>query len=119
MKEVIPSYKFQEEKRKFFTLEIIDTDEQFFNFMKALPKLFNEKQGVWRGLPESRYKLYNSLQRKNLNNKQLNSVEDVFDFIVLSTNELTDWNKQLIPKSVSYTHLRAHETRHDLVCRLL
>src|SRR5665648_366502 len=23
------------------------------------------------------------------------------------------------PKTVSYTHLRAHETRHDLVCRLL
>src|SRR5659263_635156 len=23
------------------------------------------------------------------------------------------------PVSVSYTHLRAHETRHDLVCRLL
>src|SRR5450759_4142127 len=23
------------------------------------------------------------------------------------------------PPSVSYTHLRAHETRHDLVCRLL
>src|SRR5665648_1007632 len=23
------------------------------------------------------------------------------------------------PKAVSYTHLRAHETRHDLVCRLL
>src|SRR5450759_4357363 len=23
------------------------------------------------------------------------------------------------PGSVSYTHLRAHETRHDLVCRLL
>ena len=22
-------------------------------------------------------------------------------------------------KPVSYTHLRAHETRHDLVCRLL
>src|SRR5450759_3802519 len=24
-----------------------------------------------------------------------------------------------IQKTVSYTHLRAHETRHDLVCRLL
>src|SRR5450756_3046996 len=23
------------------------------------------------------------------------------------------------PVAVSYTHLRAHETRHDLVCRLL
>src|SRR5665648_415972 len=25
----------------------------------------------------------------------------------------------LRPETVSYTHLRAHETRHDLVCRLL
>ena len=24
-----------------------------------------------------------------------------------------------VQKAVSYTHLRAHETRHDLVCRLL
>src|SRR5450759_5444837 len=23
------------------------------------------------------------------------------------------------PETVSYTHLRAHETRHDIVCRLL
>src|SRR5450756_2753336 len=30
-------------------------------------------------------------------------------------------SEQLIvrPRPVSYTHLRAHETRHDLVCRLL
>src|SRR5450756_1395792 len=27
--------------------------------------------------------------------------------------------KTLIQAAVSYTHLRAHETRHDLVCRLL
>src|SRR5450756_2158871 len=27
------------------------------------------------------------------------------------------WHRRIIP--VSYTHLRAHETRHDLVCRLL
>src|SRR5665648_585158 len=40
----------------------------------------------------------------------------------------TDLAKQLVaenkilkdyPEAVSYTHLRAHETRHDLVCRLL
>src|SRR5450756_1967213 len=33
------------------------------------------------------------------------------------------WGQQVIidnrPGAVSYTHLRAHETRHDLVCRLL
>jgi len=27
--------------------------------------------------------------------------------------------KEMGFKAVSYTHLRAHETRHDLVCRLL
>src|SRR5665648_330606 len=26
---------------------------------------------------------------------------------------------EVVPWPVSYTHLRAHETRHDLVCRLL
>src|SRR5450756_3243853 len=29
------------------------------------------------------------------------------------------YNVRGIPTPVSYTHLRAHETRHDLVCRLL
>src|SRR5450759_1565290 len=31
----------------------------------------------------------------------------------------SDENNSTMPKPVSYTHLRAHETRHDLVCRLL
>src|SRR5450756_2188005 len=31
----------------------------------------------------------------------------------------TDDFGQPAPDPVSYTHLRAHETRHDLVCRLL
>src|SRR5450756_3049831 len=30
---------------------------------------------------------------------------------------VTSWDG--LSKAVSYTHLRAHETRHDLVCRLL
>src|SRR5659263_47744 len=30
-----------------------------------------------------------------------------------------NWNYTATLRSVSYTHLRAHETRHDLVCRLL
>src|SRR5450756_2359657 len=31
----------------------------------------------------------------------------------------SDHRKRRIFAPVSYTHLRAHETRHDLVCRLL
>ena len=30
-----------------------------------------------------------------------------------------DWRTITYVSTVSYTHLRAHETRHDLVCRLL
>eukprot|EP00825_Cyclidium_porcatum_P008755 TRINITY_DN14386_c0_g1_i3.p1 TRINITY_DN14386_c0_g1~~TRINITY_DN14386_c0_g1_i3.p1 ORF type:complete len:265 (-),score=35.06 TRINITY_DN14386_c0_g1_i3:41-835(-) len=36
----------------------------------------------------------------------------------LTINDCLEW-KESLWKSVSYTHLRAHETRHDLVCRLL
>src|SRR5659263_758894 len=35
------------------------------------------------------------------------------------SDELTLFLTADIPLAVSYTHLRAHETRHDLVCRLL
>src|SRR5660398_286501 len=31
----------------------------------------------------------------------------------------TGWHMSLGPKAVSYTHLRAHETKANLVCRLL
>src|SRR5659263_430050 len=41
----------------------------------------------------------------------------------VSTRQSTTCSDILVPSScwvpVSYTHLRAHETRHDLVCRLL
>ena len=32
---------------------------------------------------------------------------------------LMAYNGSVLAEAVSYTHLRAHETRHDLVCRLL
>src|SRR5450756_1928832 len=41
-----------------------------------------------------------------------NLLEERSDFLVV-----TGSNNSMVP--VSYTHLRAHETRHDLVCRLL
>src|SRR5665648_1141812 len=38
---------------------------------------------------------------------------------LLRTSETVHISIHIITKPVSYTHLRAHETRHDLVCRLL
>src|SRR5450756_3088684 len=38
---------------------------------------------------------------------------------VSEVDEVIEHHAVICPESVSYTHLRAHETRHDLVCRLL
>src|SRR5665648_1160115 len=38
-------------------------------------------------------------------------------FQILNVRWFAKWSHNI--RSVSYTHLRAHETRHDLVCRLL
>ncbi len=103
MKE-IPSYNNQDEKSKFFSLKIIDTDEQLFNFMKTLPRLFNDKQGIWRGLPESRFKLYNSLQRKNLIFPKLGSLDDVIKSIENSINEIEKWNRNVVLKYFDENH---------------
>src|SRR5659263_236477 len=37
----------------------------------------------------------------------------------MSDADMENTETQVSLDSVSYTHLRAHETRHDLVCRLL
>src|SRR5450756_3052547 len=41
-----------------------------------------------------------------------------FDLVVAANGDL-DVDGHHTVEAVSYTHLRAHETRHDLVCRLL
>ena len=43
------------------------------------------------------------------------------DLIIEGSEDMIELNNGCICCSitVSYTHLRAHETRHDLVCRLL
>src|SRR5450756_2951202 len=44
---------------------------------------------------------------------------DPKNFTAKGYNVPTSWQSLLDLQPVSYTHLRAHETRHDLVCRLL
>src|SRR5665648_1121431 len=48
-----------------------------------------------------------------------NSVIDLMQIPGESTDKWIDYMNIKGSISVSYTHLRAHETRHDLVCRLL
>jgi DNA-binding transcriptional MerR regulator len=104
----IPEYSNHDEKRKFFSLEIIDTEDQFFRFMSILPKLYDEKKGIWRGLPESRYKLYNSLQRENLITRELKSPKDVIKRINELTEKLTTWNRDVVKRYFYNNHKLQH-----------
>src|SRR5450756_603284 len=55
------------------------------------------------------------------NRKQIASIErypDIRRRSVVELGERCRWYQEH-SEPVSYTHLRAHETRHDLVCRLL
>src|SRR5665648_102578 len=58
--------------------------------------------------------------------KKLNKIEAEYKDYIISKNQHFQGEKAIIfmivetsVEAVSYTHLRAHETRHDLVCRLL
>src|SRR5450759_1496715 len=49
--------------------------------------------------------------------------DDAFGFkmqnwMLYTSTDMVNWTEHGVV-AVSYTHLRAHETRHDLVCRLL
>src|SRR5665648_825751 len=76
---------------------------------------------AWIGESPRNKKLFEDHQRIWENSHPYLAVSDIIsdreqikDQII---QELTKTSKTR--KSVSYTHLRAHETRHDLVCRLL
>ena len=60
---------------------------------------------------------------RNLQNKELKEIAAALPEVVLaggaSAAAENMVNERLISKPVSYTHLRAHETEADLVCRLL
>src|SRR5450756_624902 len=49
----------------------------------------------------------------NIGNPNEFTIRELADLVV----SLTGSRSAIVP--VSYTHLRAHETRHDIVCRLL
>src|SRR5450756_1899908 len=55
---------------------------------------------------------YPSRVRFELDEKDVDSYRRAADFLNFN-------NADVLCIPVSYTHLRAHETRHDLVCRLL
>src|SRR5450756_2897630 len=55
-------------------------------------------------------------EEESMQNAQLLSTVAAMLLLTVGAASAQDMKKD---EAVSYTHLRAHETRHDLVCRLL
>src|SRR5450759_4158159 len=83
--------------------------EEIEKQMKAYFDTLNEKDR--RG--------YAAIEAMKLGHGGQNYISSVlgchFQTVMAGINEITNGTET----PVSYTHLRAHETRHDLVCRLL
>ena len=54
-----------------------------------------------------------------INLRPITFIRDVFSIQVRNYDLIINDFEPVSAWAVSYTHLRAHETRHDLVCRLL
>src|SRR5665648_1206667 len=65
--------------------------------------------------PNTIQKAYRSLEMQGY----IYTVTGLGTFALRPAENKIDEGMVLTIKAVSYTHLRAHETRHDLVCRLL
>src|SRR5659263_585777 len=70
------------------------------------------------------YIVFTNFMRVNIEHYQLFLLMGIISWNMLSRGTTMSLNSilgksSLVKKAVSYTHLRAHETRHDLVCRLL
>ncbi|MDM1456701.1 FRG domain-containing protein [Myroides odoratimimus] len=62
----LPVYTNFEEKEKNFKIEYIDTIDEFKHFLKKNKSI---NHGVFRGISNSKYKIYSSLQREKINKK--------------------------------------------------
>src|SRR5665648_555647 len=117
---------------------VIDGWEYSFDPSQPMNKTLKVVPEDKRDTPEFLYKYYN-LSHLNIDaiknnylyaasrfelNDDFDCLEQLIDMKDISNERLITFYSQWhtvaeIVQAVSYTHLRAHETRHDLVCRLL
>lgn len=90
--EIPPEYHNLDEKKEFFTQIKIKTEKDFKKLFEVLLPQKEKKGGVWRGLRESRWKLYNTFQIDNLKSKT--PTQNVIKFIDKLVEKLNIWDKR-------------------------
>jgi hypothetical protein len=89
------NYKHIKEKSEFYYLRVIETELELNKLFDFISKNNNF---IWRGINNSKYANYTSLQRQNLKTKELNSIDDVIQYIDKLDKYFDEWNNKLFTR---------------------
>lgn len=92
---IIPTYKDYFEKERYFTVIYIDSKKDFDKYFEDFQ---NKENSVWRGLNESKYKLYTSLQRFWIENDFKDDIDEVIKYIEHCNKFSLKWNNNFLEK---------------------
>src|SRR4051794_29072926 len=82
-------------KRKYFNLEVIETEVEIDGLIKTLDE---DTSSIWRGMRESKYGLYTSLQRE-WEQRALSPDKDViFDYLKAIFQRSREWGNGCLEK---------------------
>ena len=95
-------YQSQKEKGAFFKFGqvLIDNDKDYYYYTSLIAEQYKTGDFVFRGVPEAKYKLFNSAQRvwRDIADEGSLKNEDAYDaFIVDLMTECRKWNIETIP----------------------
>jgi hypothetical protein len=88
----LKEYNNLDEKADNFTVRVIDTVKDFENFWAENL----ENNSIWRGVPESKWMLYTSLQRFWIENNFQDSFEEVKNYLNHVISYAKKWNFEFI-----------------------
>jgi len=91
----IPIYKNFDEKKEYFKIDYINTISELDNL---IIKVENNKGSIWRGVCESKYKLYTSLQKFWIERELPNDIEEVFKYINHIEEYSRNWHNEFLIK---------------------
>src|SRR5665648_514976 len=121
-REGFTSLSFSKSMIDAVDLELDDENKKITGDLNEIRILFlnREKSNLGVSLPKTIADKFNKLNYKKVEPKDKGDSDDVEFWIEGDSKKVRECHVIVTDsKAVSYTHLRAHETRHDLVCRLL
>jgi hypothetical protein len=86
-------YKSHDEKKENFTIKFINSKEELDTLINSFS---SPSKSIWRGINESKFKHYTSLQRFWIENDFSDDIEEVLKYIDFIEKDCKEWNGKLL-----------------------